>query len=197
MSMTEDSLQNPSTENLETKTSEEVSDQNETAHSNTSVDENNSEADNTASEILKLKAEVEEAKDKYLRLFAEFDNFKKRTMKERLDLIKTASQETMIALLPVVDDFERAKKAADAENATEKFSEGVSLVYHKFVSTLEQKGLKIMESNGEVFDVEKHEALTEIPAPTPEMAGKVIDTIERGYYLHDKIIRYAKVVVGK
>jgi molecular chaperone GrpE len=196
MSMTEDSLQNPSTENLE-KISDEVLDQSEANQSNSSVDENNSEIDKTSQEIMKLKAEVEEAKDKYLRLFAEFDNFKKRTMKERLDLIKTASQETMIALLPVVDDFERAKKAADAENSTEKFSEGVNLVYHKFVSTLEQKGLKIMESNGEVFDVEKHEALTEIPAPTPEMAGKVIDTIERGYYLHDKIIRYAKVVVGK
>lgn len=148
-------------------------------------------------EVTKLKLDLEEAKDKYLRLFAEFDNFKKRTLKERLDLMKTAAQETMTALIPVVDDFKRAKKAADAENSSETFSEGVNLVYNKFLSTLENKGLKVMESNGETFDPEKHEALTEIPAPSPELVGKVMDTIENGYYLHDKIIRYAKVVVGK
>lgn len=148
-------------------------------------------------EIVKLKAELEESKDKYLRLFAEFDNFKKRTMKERLELIKTASQETMAAMLPVVDDFERAKKASELENATETFSEGVNLVFHKFMNTLESRGLKAMESNGEAFDAEKHEAITEIPAPSPELSGKVIDTVEKGFYLNDKIIRYAKVVVGK
>ncbi len=196
MSMTEDNLQNEALDNDEVNLNgEEGSNliENEVSFE----DSSENELDKLNSDLLKLKLELDESKDKYLRLFAEFDNFKKRTMKERLDLIKSASQETMIAMLPVVDDFERAKRAADAENSTETFSEGVSLVYNKFVNTLENKGLKIMESTGEIFDVEKHEAITEIPSPSPELVGKVIDTIERGYYLHDKIIRYAKVVVGK
>ncbi len=196
--MTEENLRNEDLENLENEL-KRGTEGDSFDHMAANEDENNqtNESDKAASELNKVKVELDEAKDKYLRLFAEFENFKKRTMKERLELIKTASQDTMVSLLPVVDDFERAKKAADAENSTETFSEGVSLVYHKFVSTLENKGLKIMESNGEVFDVEKHEAITEVPAPNPDLIGKVIDTVERGYYLHDKIIRYAKVVVGK
>jgi molecular chaperone GrpE len=146
-------------------------------------------------EIETLKAEIEEAKDKYLRLFAEFDNFKKRSVKERFELMKTAAQETITSLLPVLDDFDRAKKSADA--GTESFSEGVQLVYQKLFSTLEHKGLKAMESTGVDFDPEWHEAITDIPAPTEEMKGKVIDTIEKGYTLNEKIIRYAKVVVAK
>lgn len=142
-----------------------------------------------------LKQELEEAKDKYLRLFAEFDNFKKRSIKERFELMKTAAQETITALLPILDDFDRAKKSA--ENGAETFSEGVQLVYHKLYSTLEHKGLKSMESTGETFDPEWHEAITDIPAPNEEMKGKVVDTIEKGYLLSDKIIRYAKVVVAK
>lgn len=149
------------------------------------------------SDVVKLKADLEEAKDKYLRLFAEFDNFKKRTMKERLDLIRTAAQDTLQALLPVLDDFDRAKKAAEMPGSTEVFSDGVNLVYSKLANTLEARGLKEMISNGEVFDPEKHEAITEIPAPAENLVGKVVDTVEKGYYLHDKIIRYAKVVVGK
>jgi molecular chaperone GrpE len=152
---------------------------------------------NPTAEINKLKAELEEARDKYLRLFAEFDNFKKRTTKERLELLGSASRETLLAFLPLADDFDRAKKASEVENSTEQFSPGVELVYNKFQSILESKGIKLMESNGEVFDAEKHEAITEIPAPNSEMVGKIIDTIEKGYYLNEKIIRYAKVVVGK
>jgi molecular chaperone GrpE len=146
-------------------------------------------------ELETLKAELEESKDKYMRLFAEFDNFKKRSVKERFDLLKSAAQETITALLPVLDDFDRAKKSA--ENGNEVFSEGVQLVYNKFNSVLEHKGLKKMESTGVEFDPEWHEAITEIPAPTEEMKGKVIDTVENGYTLNDKIIRYAKVVVAK
>jgi molecular chaperone GrpE len=148
-------------------------------------------------ELTKVKAELDEVKDKYLRLLAEFENYKKRTTKERLELMSTAAKETLIAMLPIADDFDRAKKASEGENSTEKFSEGVTLVYNKFFSTLEAKGIKAMDSTGQTFDAEQHEAITEIPAPTPELAGKIIDTIEKGYYLNDKIIRYAKVVVGK
>ncbi len=148
-------------------------------------------------EIIKLEKQNAELKDKYLRLYAEFDNFKRRTVKEKLELMRTAAQDTMTALLPVLDDFDRAKKNAADDSTTEVFTEGIQLVYQKLYSVLTQKGLEPMESTGEVFDPELHEALTEIPAPTEEMKGKIIDTIEKGYKLGDKIIRHAKVVTGK
>jgi len=142
-----------------------------------------------------LQEELDELKDKYLRLFAEFDNYKKRTVKERLDLMKTAGQETIQSLLPVLDDFDRAKKSAESDKSAEVFSEGVAMVYKRLYHILEQQGLKSMESNGVDFNPELHEAISEIPAGEA-MKGKVIDTVEKGYTLNDKIIRYAKVVVG-
>lgn len=148
-------------------------------------------------EIVELKQQVGELKDKYLRVYAEFENFRKRSVREKLDMMKTAAQDTMSVLLPVLDDFDRAKKAADSPDSEEKFSEGIELLYHKLYNILKNKGLASMESNGEIFDAELHEAITEIPAPTEEMKGKVIDTVEKGYKLKDKIIRHAKVVVGK
>lgn len=147
--------------------------------------------------IEELEASLSESKDKYLRLFAEFDNAKKRNMKERLELMKTAAQDTLLSLLPVLDDFDRAKKSADDENTQEVFSDGVTLVYHKLYNILNNRGLMSMTSTGEDFDPELHEAITEVPVPNEELKGKVIDTIEKGYYLNDKIIRHAKVVVGK
>lgn len=144
-----------------------------------------------------LKEELSELKDKYLRLFAEFDNYKKRTVKERLDLLSSAAQNTITALLPVLDDFDRAKKSADDESNDEHFSEGVELVYKRLHSILTQQGLSAMESTGEAFDPEYHEAISEIPAPDKKQKGKIIDTVEKGYLLRDKIIRHAKVVVGK
>ncbi len=146
-------------------------------------------------EVVKLNEELEEAKDKYLRLFAEFDNYKRRNTKERFDLMRTAAQETISAILPVLDDFDRAKKSSD--NDAEVFSEGIQLVYQKLYSILENLGLKAMDSNGMDFDMEYHDAITDIPAPTEDLKGKIIDTIEKGYILNDKIIRHAKVVVGK
>ena len=148
-------------------------------------------------EIEELEIQVAESKDKYLRLFAEFDNYKKRNIKEKLDTIKSAAQDTLSTLLPVLDDFDRAKKAAEDETSTEPFSEGVMMVYNKLYSTVSTKGLQKMETNGEVFDPEIHEAITKIPAPTEDLKGKVVDTIEAGYTLNDKIIRHAKVVIGE
>lgn len=148
-------------------------------------------------ENTELKNKCDELQDKYLRLFAEFDNYKKRTMKEKIDLMATAARDTVYSLLPVLDDFDRAKMIAESEESTENFSEGVSLVYQKLYSTLMQKGLESMVSTGEDFDPEFHEAITEIPAPSEELKGKVVDTIEKGYKLKDTIIRHAKVVVGK
>jgi molecular chaperone GrpE len=144
-----------------------------------------------------LEAEVAELKDKYLRLFAEFDNYKKRTIREKLDLIHTAAQDTLASILPVLDDFDRAKKIADDPSTKEKFSDGVLLVYQKLNALLRQMGLQEMESTGADFDAELHDAITEIPAAADNLKGKVVDTIEKGYYLRDKIIRHAKVVVGR
>ncbi len=144
-----------------------------------------------------VQEQINELKDKYLRLFAEFENYKRRTVKERLEMMKTAAQDTMTALLPILDDFDRAKKTAEDNDKPEEFSEGIQLVYNKLHNTLKQKGLKAMDTNGQPFDPELHEAMTEIPAPSEDMKGKIVDTIERGYWLNDKIIRHAKVVVGK
>jgi molecular chaperone GrpE len=155
-----------------------------------------SKKDKLTDRIEELEQELSESKDKFLRLFAEFDNFKKRTAKERIDFRATAGMDALQAFLPVMDDFDRAKKVAENEDNNEEFSEGVKLVYQKLRSVLTSKGIKVMESTGETFDPELHEAITEIPAPTEDMKGKIIDTIEQGYYLNDKIIRYARVVVG-
>jgi len=146
--------------------------------------------------VEEVKAALEEMKDKHLRLLAEFDNYKKRTMRERIELLNTASKDVMTSLLTVLDDFDRAKKSADDPDSPEVFSEGIILVYNRLYQALESHGLKGMESNGETFDPELHDAITEIPAPSEELKGKVIDTVEKGYFLHDKIIRHAKVVVG-
>ena len=144
-----------------------------------------------------LKAEVLAEREKYLRLFAEFDNYKKRTSKERVDLIKTAGQEVIVAMLSVLDDFERALKQMDNAQDVAAVKEGVNLVYYKFKNVLEQKGLKSMQSVDTEFNADLHEAITEIPAPTDAHKGKVVDEVEKGYFLFDKIIRFAKVVVGK
>ncbi len=149
-------------------------------------------------ENVELRQQVGELKEKYIRLVAEFENYKKRTVREKLDWLKTAAQDTLSALLPVLDDFDRAKHFADGEGGEgEGLSEGVELVYHKLYTILKQRGLEPMESTGEVFDPELHDAITEIPAPSDDLKGKVVDTIEKGYRLNDKIIRHAKVVVGK
>ncbi|MBL7728127.1 MAG: nucleotide exchange factor GrpE [Dinghuibacter sp.] len=160
-----------------------------TNHLNEAVGEEN--------EMEKLRAELEEQKDKYLRLFAEFDNFRKRNAKERLELIQTAGKDVIVSLLDVLDDCDRAEKQMQQSADVEQIRAGVHLVFHKLRNTLTARGLKEMESIGTPFDVEKHEAVTEIPAPDGNMAGKVVDQLEKGYYLNDKIIRFAKVVVGK
>jgi len=146
----------------------------------------------TAEELLQTE------KDKFLRLFAEFENYKKRTTKERIELFKTAGQEVMTSLLPVIDDFERALSHIKEDKESEELKKGVLLIYNKFYNTLEQKGLSKIETEaGDVFDAEIHEAITQIPATTEDMKGKIIDCVEKGYKLGDKIIRYPKVVIGQ
>lgn len=148
-------------------------------------------------ELEKMQKELNEAKDKYVRLVAEFDNFRKRNAKERLELISTAGKDIVQSLLVVLDDMERAEKQLETTEDLQAIKEGVMLVFNKLRSTLQHKGLKAMESKNEDFNPDMHEAITEIPVPSDDMKGKVIDEVEKGYYLNDKLIRYAKVVVGK
>jgi molecular chaperone GrpE len=178
-------------------TTDEVSEQkmHESAETGTDQDE---KSDLSAADQIEAKdKQLEELKDKHLRLMAEFENFKRRSIREKMDMMKNAAKDTMTALLPVLDDFDRARKAANENDKGELFAEGIGLVYKKLYNTLEQKGLKPMESDGEAFDPELHEALTEVPASSEDQKGKIIDTVEKGYWLNDKIIRHAKVVVGK
>lgn len=144
-----------------------------------------------------LMNQVKEWQEKYVRLSADFDNFRKRTMREKMELIKTAGEDTLISILPVIDDFERAIKAM--ENATEvsAVKEGVELIYNKFNETLAQKGLKAIDAQNQEFNTDLHEAITKIPAPDESLKGKVVDVIQKGYMLQDKVIRFAKVVVGE
>lgn len=143
-----------------------------------------------------LQAEIKDWKDKYLRLYAEFDNFRRRKAREQLELTKTAGKDIIVNLLPILDDFERAFKAREGKENGDSIK-GFELIYHKLQKNMEQKGLKAMESIGQDFDADLHDAITEIPAPTENLKDKVIDEVEKGYYLGDKIIRYAKVIVGK
>jgi molecular chaperone GrpE len=148
-------------------------------------------------EMEKVAAELQEQKDKYLRLMAEFDNFRRRTAKERLELIQTAGKDVIVSLLDVLDDVDRAEKQLQASDDLAAQKDGVQLVFNKLRSALQARGVKAMESINTAFDVEKHEAITEIPAPSEELKGKVMDEVVKGYYLNDKLIRFAKVVVGK
>lgn len=146
----------------------------------------------------KLEAELKQEKDKFLRLFAEFENYKRRTAKERIELFSTASEDVMKTLLPVLDDFERALLHIEEDKEAEELRKGVLLIYQKLIKTLEQKGLKAMQVNkGDAFNADNHEAITQIPAPSDDLKGKIIDIVEKGYVLGEKIIRFPKVVIGQ
>ena len=146
----------------------------------------------------KLQEEVKQERDKFLRLFAEFENYKKRTNRERLELFSTASESVMKTLLPVLDDFERALSHIEDDKEAEELRKGVLLIYQKLVKTLEQKGLKVMTvEKGDVFNADDHEAITQVPAPSDDLKGKIIDVVEKGYVLGEKVIRFPKVVIGQ
>lgn len=172
---------------------EETLNNEETAEQNTAAAPEVKEGP-TAEE--KLKEEVAQANDKYLRLYAEFDNFRRRTQKERADERKEAGKEAIVAMLAILDDFERAEKAMQNATDVNAVKQGVALIQNKLKNILAQKGLKEMEAKGAAFDADIHEAITSIPAPTDDLKGKVVDELEKGYYLNDKVVRFAKVVVG-
>ena len=196
--------------NKKKKTKMEENQTTENTNQNEIVDENEAlntevpgteEQEGTAQEVElseeeKLKAESAEWNNKYLRLYAEFDNFKRRTSKERLDLMQMAGKDVIVELLTVLDDFERAQKSIQTATDVEAVKEGVNLVHNKLKSLLSSKGLKEMNAIGTEFDADLHEGITNIPAPTADLKGKVIDELEKGYYLNDKVIRFAKVIIG-
>ncbi|MBL7704297.1 MAG: nucleotide exchange factor GrpE [Taibaiella sp.] len=162
-----------------------------------STNETTPNAEEQLSALEQCQAELAEMKDKYLRQVAEFDNFRKRNAKERIELIQTAGKDIITELLEVIDDMDRAAEQMEKTEDVAQIKAGTQLVFSKLKRTLENKGLKAMDTKNADFDVEFHEAITEIPAPTPDLQGKVIDELQKGYFLNDKLIRHAKVVVGK
>lgn len=154
------------------------------------------DTENTGSASDDLSAKINDLNDKYLRLYSEFDNYRKRTLKERSELLKSANEDVLKAVLPVIDDFERAIKANENVTEIQAIKDGVNLIYHKLKNITQQKGLTAFESKGQLFDADLMEAITHVPAPSDEEKGKVIDEVEKGYKLGDKVIRFAKVVVG-
>jgi len=196
--MSKENIDAAASEQTEARDTEVTSSENNQESNQDSTSEfNEAEGEETAETSLEqLEKAVASEQDKFLRLFAEFENYKKRTSKERMDLFKTANQEVIIAMLPVVDDFERAMKELSKEQDSELYK-GVSLIQNKFIGVLKNKGLEeVVVSAGDTFDSEMHDAITQIPAPDKKMKGKVIDVIEKGFQLGDKIIRHPKVVVG-
>lgn len=190
----------------EDKTFENKENDSDNIENNVSVENKANNEENTeegqegqqANEIDALKSENAELKDKFLRLYSEFDNFRKRTNKEKVEFLKSANEELISNLLPVLDDFERAARALkDSKDSTNTNLEGINLIQHKLFKTLESKGLKPMDlAIGQEFNSELHEAITQVPAPSDDLKGKIIDTIEKGYYLNEKVIRFAKVIIG-
>lgn len=176
------------------------------SNENIVVEENQETIDTTAEESENTDSSKENAptaeeqikqlNEKYLRLYSDFENFRKRTIKEKMELTNTAGEKIFQAILPVIDDFERAKKFTETSTDIVALKEGIELVMHKLKTSLQQKGLEEMKSIEQIFDPEIHEAITQIPAPSEDLKGKVVDELEKGYYLNGKVIRFAKVVVG-
>lgn len=159
-------------------------------------EEDSDQEEEAASKEKSPEEEIAELNDRFLRLYSEFDNYKRRTAKERLELFKTAGEDIIVSLLPILDDFDRAMKAAEDSGEGKELKKGIELIKNKLTTTLEQKGLEPMNSMGTTFDTDNHEALTKIPAPKKKLKGKVVDVIEKGFFLNGKVIRHAKVVVG-
>lgn len=188
------------TQNLNAASQEEAKQEEDNTAQQASVNEEEnalSEEEKLAQELEQAKAEVEDQKDKYLRLSAEFDNYRKRTMKEKAELILNGGEKSISSILPIVDDFERALQNMQTATDVAAVREGVELIYNKFMTVLEQNGVKVIETKELPLDTDYHEAIAMIPAPSEELKGKIIDCVQTGYILNEKVIRHAKVVVGE
>jgi molecular chaperone GrpE len=185
-------------EQRENKTADLTENQEESTHQKKDSKKDKSHKNSKAEEQLeKTELDLLELKDRHIRLQAEFDNYRKRTLKERMDLLKTANESMLISLLPVVDDFDRANQTLDLVEEGSPVKDGVKLIYSKFQEFLKQNGVKEIEAIGQNFDTDLHEAITKIPAPTKELVGKIVDVVQKGYYLNDKVIRFSKVIIGE
>lgn len=179
------------------ETEEEQQEQSELQEEQQTEEADRNEDNEEKSAVEQLELALSEAKDKYLRLFAEFENFRKRTAREKQELVKTASSDVLLEILPILDDFERSLEIFKNNEAVKPMYEGIELVHSKLLKTLEGQGLKSMEvEKGTEFDSEFHEAIAQSPAPEPDLKGKVIDVVEQGYFIGDKVLRFAKVVTG-
>lgn len=175
----------------------ETENEEEVGFDETDINEQEAAEEKVTDALSELEEEFQREKDRYLRLFAEFENFKKRTARERVDMFKTAGADVIGSLLPVLDDFERALKEIE-KSEDDSLLKGVELIHNKLRETLKSKGLHLMDVKpGDAFDADSHEAITQIPAPEDKLKGKIIDVVEKGYTLGDKIIRYPKVVIGQ
>lgn len=176
---------------------EEVTKEQKEASENTAKHDKKSKKDKVHEEIEKLQNDLADMKDKHIRLQAEFDNFRKRTLKEKMELMKSGGESVLMNIIPVIDDLERALAAFSDVEDENPLKQGVTLIYNKFQEFLKQNGIKEIEAKEKDFDTDLHEAITKIPAPTEELKGKVVDVIQKGYQLHEKVIRFAKVVIGE
>ncbi len=192
-------LEEKDIETTDNQTVEEICEKDEPKTEETTESEKTEKSaeEQKADELEELGIKLQEVNDKYVRLSAEFDNYRKRTLKEKMDLTKSAGEKILINILPVMDNFERALQSIDAAKDIDAIKEGVHLIYNNFKEFITQNGVKEIEAVNQVFDTDIHEAITKIPAPTKKMKGKVVDCVEKGYFLNDKVIRFAKVVIGE
>jgi len=175
----------------------EVSEHDSEQHKKESKKEKGHRHSKTEEELETIENEIIELKDKHIRLQADFDNYRKRTLKERMDLLKTAGESVLMGILPVIDDFDRAMQTLDLVSEDSHIVDGMKLIYSKFQEFLKQNGVKEIEALGQKFNTDLHEAITTIPAPTKELKGKIVDVVQKGYYLNDKVIRFSKVIIGE
>jgi molecular chaperone GrpE len=166
-------------------------------HSKKAKKEQHNDSEELQNRIAELEEAIAQKDDQYLRLQAEFDNYRKRTLKEKMELTKTATSDVMVSILTVVDDFDRALQVIETSTDPQAVKEGINLIYKRFIDFLKQRGVSEMEAKEKELDTDLHEAITKIPAPTEELKGKIVDVVQKGYYLNDKVIRFAKVVIGE
>lgn len=185
-------------EELENETPEVVEHQEDSAqHKKESKKDKTHKKSKAEEQLEQTESDLHELKDRHIRLQAEFDNYRKRTLKERMELMKTANESLLISILPVIDDFDRAIQTLDLDEDESHVKSGVKLIYSKFQEFLKQNGVKEIEAKEQSFDTDLHEAITKIPAPTEELKGKIVDVVQKGYFLNDKVIRFSKVIIGE
>lgn len=196
--MTKDKSKSEVKDQIENETADFAAEQDDSIHNKKEQKKDKAhKKTHTEEQLEKAELELIELKDRHIRLQAEFDNYRKRTLKERMELLKTGNESLLISILPVIDDFDRAMQTLDIDEDESHVKSGVKLIYSKFQEFLKQNGVKEIEAKEQDFNTDLHEAITKIPAPTDELKGKIVDVVQKGYYLNDKVIRFSKVIIGE